>query len=234
MQLSDLCVCISLPQPVVQQAPEELMVAKPGPLVVKGYQKEVGSAHSADEVLAGQLPAYLAPDRIAQGNTETVEQRGLQQTSSLGFGQPFQGFCNEIVCYELVAALGGFFGEGNRIILVTQGNGGQLQANGPTFCALLKQGRGLVCRCGAERLPQQLTRFLMREAQLRAADLRELLAAAQPLQRQRWIGPRRQNQVNVDWHVLHQPCHSHMDIDGLDHVIIIQHENQRAREEPRS
>ena len=93
------------------------MVAKPGSLVVQGYEKEVGSADSADEVRAGQRLACLAPDRIAQGSAETVEERCLQQTRSLGFGQPFQDLCQEIVGYKLVAALGEFSGEGNRIAL---------------------------------------------------------------------------------------------------------------------
>ena len=91
--------------------------------------------------------------------------------------------------------------------IAAQRERGELEAGDPAFGALLERVHVGGVEVQAHRLVEELPRLIRGEAEVGAADLDELPAAAQPRQRQRRVGAGRDHQVQLVGQVVEQEGH---------------------------
>ena len=105
---------------------------------------------------------------------------------------------------------------------------GQLQPGDPALGAAIQEGHIRVGEVKAHGLAQEPGGLAAGEAQIACTDLVDVAARTHARQRQRRVGPARDNQVEGSGLVLDQEIQCV--VDGLcsDDVVVVQHQQQAA------
>src|SRR5215213_5787478 len=215
-------VGLAAPELVEQQLGEEMVVAVPLSLLVQRNHEQVGAGELAQES-ARTLPTR---DRIAQRASHRPQYRGLEQKLPNLLGESSQNFLSQETDDVAVAAAKRL-DEGTLVLLVLQGEGGEVDPRGPPF-GTLEQHREVI---GADAKPhllvQQAIGFLLGEGELFGADLVHLSPRPPPPKRQRRVGATRDDEVEVLGEVLNEEGHRLMDLPRAYGLVVIEHQYNR-------
>jgi hypothetical protein len=199
---------------------EEVVVAVPLPLVIEWDDEQVVALQGREHRAAAVQPG----DGVAQRPGQPVEEGGAQQEFSDSVRLVLQHLLHQVVDEESVAA-GEGGDEAGDVLLLPQREGGQLQTGDPPFGAGL-EGDDVVSRETQTHRPvEEVHGLLAREAQVRGAELGQFSTTAQAGQRERWVRPAGDGQVQLRRQVVEQEA------DGLvyrwcvDHVVVVEHED---------
>ena len=203
-----------------QHIAEEVVVPVPLSALVEGDEEQVGPF----EGFQSRLRVAAARHRGAQRSREAAQDRGLEEEGPDVVALPVQDFVHEVVDDEAVVA--GEFGDERRgVVAASAGQGGKLQGRDPAFGTGFE---GLHVRGGeieSHRVVQVGRRLLGGEAQIGRPDLEELAPSPQAGERPRWVGPAGDDEVELFREVLDQEDHRLVHCEGLDHVVVVQHED---------
>ncbi len=214
---------LALMQMRPQDVGEEMVIAIPLPGVIEGDDEQVAALQEAQPVLC----IVAAGDGIAQRSAQPVEDAGLQQKVADAVWQSSDDFVDQIVEDEAMTA-GEGFDEGRGVITALHRERGELQARDPALGAGF-EGRHLALGQGqAHDVAQKLGGFGRREAQVGGAQFDQLVAGAQPGQRQRRILARGDDQVQARWLMLEQKGDGAIHGSRVDPVIVVENEDERA------
>src|SRR5215203_764490 len=204
-----------------QQLGEEMVVAVPLALLVQGYYEQVGASELAQEP-GGTLPAR---HRVAKGTRHRPQDRGFDQKLPHFLGEASQNLLSQQTDY-VTAGAPERLDKGVLVLLVLQGEGGEVDPRRPPF-GPLEQNREVVrADVQSHLLVQQALGFLLCEGELLGAYLAHLCPGPQPPQVQAWVGPARDDEVNVLGEVLHEEGHRPMRVFlGYELVVIEHHYN---------
>ncbi len=176
-----------------------MVIAIPLALVIEGNHEQILSLQRFHRLFA----VILARHSIAQWAAQSVENRGLQQEIADPFTLALQHFLDEIVQHKTVAT-GESLHKTAGVCLPLHGKGGHLQTGNPAFGSGIEGGDLFAGESESPHLVEQCCGFGKREAQVGSAQLKQLAAHAIPGQRERWIFPRREDQVHLRGQVLQQ------------------------------
>ena len=133
---------------------------------------------------------------LAQGAAQAVENGGLQQEASDGFGLTLQDLFHQIVHYVAVIAGEGRYESGN-VLTPLHRQCCQLEPRDPTFGAFL-QGRHISSRdVQPHHLIEESSRLVGYETQVGNPQFGQFPAATQTGERQGWVGPAGNDQVHL-------------------------------------
>src|SRR5215203_1145679 len=212
-------VGLAAPELVEQQLGEEMVVAVPLSLLVQRNHEQVGVGELAQES-ARTLPTR---DRIAQRASHRPQYRGLEQKLPNLLGESSQNLLSQETDDVAVAAAKRL-DEGTLVLLVLQGEGGEVDPRGPPF-GTLEQHREVI---GADAKPhllvQQAIGFLLGEGELLGAELVHLSPGTQQPQRQRRVRATRDDEVNVLGEVFHEEGHRFMRVLPSYELVVIEHQ----------
>src|SRR5215218_340055 len=212
-------VGLAAPELVEQQLGEEMVVAVPLSLLVQRNHEQVGAGELAQES-ARTLPTR---DRIAQRASHRPQYRGLEQKLPNLLSESSQNFLSQETDDVAVAAAKRL-DEGTLVLLVLQGEGGEVDPRGPPF-GTLEQHREVI---GADAKPhllvQQAIGFLLGEGELLGAELVHLSPGTQQPQRQRRVGAARNDKVDVLGKMLHEEGHRLVGVLFGNELVVIEHQ----------
>src|SRR5215213_9668821 len=112
-----------------------MMVAVPLSLLVQGYYEQVGASELAQEP-GGTLPAR---HRVAKGTVHHPQDRGLQQKPPYFLGEASQNLLSQ-EAHDVAVGAPERLDEGVHILLVLQGEGGEVDPCRPSFGTLEQYG----------------------------------------------------------------------------------------------
>src|SRR5215204_453617 len=203
-----------------QQLGEEMVVAVPLALLVQGYYEQVGASELAQEP-GGTLPAR---HRVAKGTRHRPQDRGFDQKLPHFLGEASQNLLSQQTDY-VTAGAPERLDKGVLVLLVLQGEGGEVDPRRPPF-GPLEQNREVVrADVQSHLLVQQALGFLLCEGQLLGADLVHLSPGPKPPQRQRRVGAAGDDEVNVLGEVLHEEGHRLMRVFLGYELVVIEHQH---------
>src|SRR5215208_678314 len=204
---------------VEQQLTEQMVVAIPLPLLVQGNHEQVGAGELAQEH-SRILPAC---HRVAERTRHRPQDRGLEQKLPHFLGEASQNLLSQQTDDVTVGAPERL-DKGVLVLLVLQGEGGEVDPRRPPF-GPLEQNREVVrADVQSHLLVQQALGFLLCEGQLLGAYLAHLSPGPQPPQVQGWVGPARDDEVNVLGEVLHKKGHRFMRVHLGYGLVVIEHQ----------
>jgi len=204
---------------------EEVVVPVPLSAIVEGDEEQVRPL----EGFEGGPGVAAARHCGAQRRGQAVQDRALQQERPDIVALAVQDLVDEVVDDEAVVA-GELGDERRRVVPALQGQGGKLQGGDPPFGPGFE---GVHVRCGeiqCHRVVQVGRRLLRGEAEIGRTDLQELASSPQAGERPRWVRPAGDDEVQLFREVLDQEEHRLLHVEGLDEVVVVQHQDDIAGE----
>src|SRR5215211_4545599 len=212
-------VGLAAPELVEQQLGEEMVVAVPLSLLVQRNHEQVGVSELAQES-ARTLPTR---DRIAQRASHRPQYRSLEQKLPHLLGEVRQNLLSQ-EGDDVAVAAAERLDEGMLVLLVLQGEGGEVDPRRPPF-GTLEQHREVI---GADAKPhllvQQAIGFILGEGELLGADLVHLSLGPKPSQWQRRVRAARDDDVDVLGEVLQEEGHRVMRALLGHELVVIEHQ----------
>ena len=209
-----------------QQITEQVMVAIPLTALIERNRKQVG-ALQLDELARG---VGSVQQRIAQRAGQARHDRGAQQEILDGRALTAQDLCHQVIDDLAIIA-----GEGGNVappvLAVSQRQADQLQSRGPSLRALPQNADLLGRQAQPQRPVEQRRRLPGAQPQVRRPNLQQLSARPQPRQRQRRITAPGQRHLHRPGKVVDEERHRLMHIGAADHVVVIEHQHDRARQQ---
>ena len=225
-----------------QDLGKEAMVAVPLVLVVEGDEEQVGPLQLFQDGLAvlgccwpGRVwfPGIPKAEGVAEGGAEPVEDGGLLQKAADRLWLALEHLGHQIVGHVAVIA-----GEGGdkclgvavrfRWSLALQRKGCQLEAGDPALGPGFEGGHGFFWKLQTHRLVEKGGRLLGCEAQVPLADLGDLAAGPEQVQRERRVLARAEDGVHGRRLVFEQELDGLVDGRCGDELVIVQHEEERG------
>src|SRR5215203_3210031 len=205
---------------VEQQLGEEVVVTVPLALLVQRNHEQVGVGEFAQE------PARTLPARhhVAKRSRQPSQDRGLQQKLPNLLGEASQNLLSQEADDVAVGAPEGL-DEGVLVLLVLQGEGGEVDPRRPPFGPLEQNREVVSADVQSHLLVQQALGFLLCEGQLLGADLVHLSPGPKPPQVQGWVGPARDDEVNVLGEVLHEEGNRLMRVFLGYELVVVEHQH---------
>src|SRR5215208_4480280 len=203
-----------------QQLGEEMVVTVPLSLLVQGYYEQVGASELAQEP-GGTLPACY---RLAKRTLHRPQDRGFEQKLPHFLGEASQDLLSQEADDVAVATPERLY-QGVLVLLILQGEGGEVDPRRPPFGPLEQYGEIIRADIQSQLLIQQALGFLLCEGELLGAYLVHLSPGPKPPQRQRWVGPARDDEVNVLGEVLHEEGHRLMRVFLGYELVVIEHQH---------
>ena len=108
--------------------------------------------------------------------------------------------------------------------------GRELEAGGPTLGPCFQGSHVGWSQLQAHDLVEEGIGLFGGEAQIGGADLEQLTTSPQTCQRQWRVRARRHGQGDLGWQVVEQKRHRVVDLRVVDHVVVVESEDSRARE----
>ena len=119
-----------LTQTLTQQVGKQMVVPIPPAIGVQRHDEQAGLVQLIEDL----LPSVTLQHRIAQGATQSVQDRSTKQKRLNIVGMLVQDFFNQVVLHEVMAASEGR-DECLGVLVRVQRNGRQFQTRNPPFCA---------------------------------------------------------------------------------------------------
>ena len=177
-------------QPGAEHVGEEVVIAVPVASIVEGDEEQV----RAVELLQRRSPVGAQGDGVAQPAGEAVEHRGLQEERSDRFGLAVEHLLDEVVDDEAVVA-GEVLDEPVDVVAALQRQRRELERSDPA----LGSGTERVDVTGGEvqthRVVEVRRCLVVRESQVRGANLRQLPAGPETPQWERRVGSAGEHEV---------------------------------------
>ena len=187
--------------------------------------------------VASPEPARCTQDRVAQRAAQAVEDGGAQQERLDLGGLSLQDLLDQVVQDEAVAAGEGADEAGGALAgtrASLQGDGRHLQPGDPAFGAGLERRDVLRREVQAHRPSEELGGFGGREAQVGGAQLGQLAPGAQPGQGQARVFAGGDDQMHPRRQVLEQEGDGLIDRLGVDHVVVVEDQDEVVGDRRRS
>src|SRR5215208_1473663 len=202
-----------------------MVVAVPLSLLVQGNHEQVGVGEFTQES-ARTLPTR---DRIAQRPSQRPQYRGLQQKLPYILGESSQNLLSQ-EGDDVAVAAAKRLDEGMLVLLVLQGEGGEVDPRRPPFGTLEQDGEVIWTDFQPHLLVQQAVGFLLRECELLGADLVHLSPGPEPPQRQRRVRAAGDDEVDILGEVLQEEGHRLMSgLLGYE-LVVIEHQYNPTRQ----
>src|SRR5215216_2956783 len=215
-------VGLAAPELVEQQLGEEMVVAVPLSLLVQRNHEQVGVGEFTQES-ARTLPTR---DCIAQRASHRPQYRGLQQKLPYILGESSQNLLSQ-EGDDVAVAAAKRLDEGMLVLLVLQGEGGEVDPRRPPFRTLEQHREVIGADAKPDLLVQQAVGFILQEGELLGADLVHLSLGPKPSQWQRRVRAARDDDVDVLREVLQEEGHRVMRALLGHELVVIEHQDDR-------
>ncbi len=208
-----------------QHLAEQLVVTKPLPVVVQGYQKQVLALENVDYLCR----VGRADHRVAQRWREPVQDGGPAQEIPDLAGLAAEDLLSQEIAHEAVIT-GELPDEGARARVTAKRERGKVYPGRPPLGPLDKVSQiGWVELHGRDAAHER-GRLRRHEAQLGYPDLEQIADRPQPPERQRWIYPGDQDDLSHGRKVQQEELQLVMAVAVADQVIVIKHQGHRRSE----
>ena len=203
---------------------EELVVAVPLALTVERDDEQVGAV----ERLEHRAAVTPAGEGVAQRPGQVAQHRRVEEEAAHRLGLVAQDLLHEVVEDEPVAAGEGIH-ELRGVLDPPQRQAGELEPGDPPLGARLEGCHLGVVEVEPHHVGEECVCLIGREPQVRGTQLDELPAGAQPRERERRVGPRRDRETGVRWQVVDQEGHRAVHLRCLDDVVVVEDQQRPAR-----
>src|SRR5215218_3383734 len=196
-----------------------MVVTVPFILLVQGNHEQVGAGELAQDH-GGTFPIC---DRVAKRTRHRPQYRGPEQKLPDLLGESRQYLLSQ-QADDVAVAAPKRCDEGVLVLLVLQGEGGEVDPRGPPFGSLEQYGEVIRADVQPHLLVQQAVGFLLGEGELLGADLVHLSPGPQPPQWQRRVGAARDDEVDILGEVVHEEGHRFMSVLLGHELVVIEHQ----------
>jgi hypothetical protein len=208
-----------------QDVGEQVVVAVPVPAVVQRNEEQVRPLQR----LQHGLPVFVAGQGVAQGAVHPAQDRCLQQEAPDVVRLSLEHLTDEVV--DDVAVVTGEAGdELGRVLPTLHRQRRQLQSGDPAFGPPVERRNVLLRQIEAHHAVEVRGGLLRCEPKIGGTDLEELTPGPQPRQREGRVGPAGDHEVHLGWQVVDQERHPLVHLVHLDHVVVVEHQDDVARD----
>ena len=120
--------------------------------------------------------------------------------------------------------------ERGRVVSTLERKGGELESGDPTLGAPPERVEVSLVEAETGAVVEVRRRLVAREAQVCGAQLEQVAPSSERGEGPGRIGPAGHDEVHLVREVLHEEAHRLVDLDRLDHVVVVQHHRQVAVE----